>query len=117
MILQVQKSFPAADLCLVEFIGKLQMGKESREVERVLEELLGAGVKRVVFDLGKLDSIDSTGVGLIVMGGGKMKKAGGELRVAGATGVVKDTLTMTHVDRLVRIFPSAEEAMQNFQVT
>jgi anti-sigma B factor antagonist len=115
MILQLQKSQPEPDLCVVEFSGKLLMGNESRQVEKIVGELLNAGVKRLIFEFSKLDTIDSTGVGIIVMSEGKMKKAGGELRVAGATGVVNDALTLTHVDRLVRIFPSLDEAMRNFQ--
>ncbi len=116
MILQLQKSQPAPDLCVLEFSGKLLMGNESRQVEKIVGELLGAGVRRLIFDFSKLDTIDSTGVGIIVMCEGKMKKAGGKLRVAGPTGVVNDALTLTHVDRLVRIFPSTNEAMQNFEV-
>jgi anti-sigma B factor antagonist len=85
-------------------------------VEGKVSELLGGGVKKIIFDLSKLDNIDSTGVGILVMCAGKAKKAGGEVRIAVPEGLVKDTLTMTHVDRLVRIFPMVEEATQDFNV-
>jgi anti-sigma B factor antagonist len=116
MILQLQKSQPVSDICLIEFSGKLMMGNDSRQVEWTVAELLGAGVKKIIFELSKLDSIDSTGVGIIVMCEGKVRKAGGEVRIAGPAGLVRDTLTMTHVDRLVRLFPTANEAVQDFQV-
>ena len=45
MILQLQKSHPAPDICLVEFTGKLMMGNDSRQVEWTVAELLGAGRK------------------------------------------------------------------------
>jgi hypothetical protein len=38
------------------------------------------------------------------------------VRIAGPEGVVKDTLVMTHVDRLVRMFPTVDEATKNFNV-
>jgi anti-sigma B factor antagonist len=116
MILKLQKSQPAPDVCAIEFFGKLIMSNESRQVEWVLAEQLVAGVKRIIFDLSKLDGIDSTGVGIIVMCEGKVRKAGGELRVAGAAGIVNDTLTLTRVDRLIRFFPSASEAMRDFSL-
>ncbi|MGC2768665.1 MAG: STAS domain-containing protein [Candidatus Acidiferrum sp.] len=116
MMLQLQNSQPTADICLIGFSGKLMMGKESRQVESKVTELLGAGMKKIIFDLSKLDSIDSTGVGILVMCGGKVRKAGGEVRIAGPEGVVKDTLVMTHVDRLVRMFPTVDEATKNFNV-
>ena len=117
MILQLQKSQPAPDICLVEFSGKLMMGNDSRQVEWTITELLGVGIKKIIFDLSKLDSIDSTGVGIIVMCEAKVRKAGGALRIAGPEGIVQETLTMTHVDRLVRFFPSASEAAQEFSLS
>jgi anti-sigma B factor antagonist len=73
-------------------------------------------VKKVVFDLSRLDGIDSTGVGIIVVCHAKLQKVGGNLRLAGATGIVLETLQMTHVDKIVSIFPNAEEAGHNFAV-
>jgi anti-sigma B factor antagonist len=116
MILQLRKSQPSPDLCRIEMIGKLMMGNDSRQVEWSVAELLVAGVKKVVFDLSMLDGIDSTGVGIIVVCHAKLQKAGGNLRIAGATGIVLETLQMTHVDRIVPMFRSAEEAAQNFAV-
>lgn len=117
MMLQLLKSHPAPDVCLLGFSGKLLMGKESRQVEGKISELLEAGMKKIIFDLSRLDGIDSTGVGIIVMCGGKVRKAGGEVRIAGPEGLVKDALVMTHIDRLVRIFPTVDEASQNFVVS
>jgi anti-sigma B factor antagonist len=114
MILQLHKTQPSPDLCRIEFVGKLMMGNDSRQVEWSLAELLVAGVKKVVFDLSKLETIDSTGVGIIVVCHARLQKAGGSLRVAAAQGIVLETLHMTHVDRLVQIFPSADAAEQNF---
>jgi anti-sigma B factor antagonist len=116
MILQLKKSQPAPDICLMEFTGKLMMGNDSRQVEWGVAEQLVAGVKKIIFDLSKLEAIDSTGVGIIVMCEGKVRKAGGEVRIAGPAGLVHDTLVMTHVDRLVRIFPTANDAAQDFRV-
>ena len=117
MILQLHKSQPAPDICLVELSGKLMMGNDSRQVEWGVAELLGAGIKKIIFDLSKIDSIDSTGVGIIVMCEAKVRKAGGALRIAGPAGIVHETLVMTHVDRLVQFFPTANAAAQDFSVS
>ena len=116
MILQLQKSQPAPDICIVEFSGKLMMGSESRQVERTVSELLAAGVKKIILELSRLDNIDSTGIGILVMCDGKVRKAGGEMRLAGPAGLVRDTLVMTRIDRLMKLVPTASEALQEFQV-
>ena len=90
------------------------MGNDSRQVEWSVDECINAGVKSIVLDLGGLDMIDSTGVGIIVMCHAKLEKAGGSMRIAGAHGIIQEILHMTHVDRIVRFFATAEEASQNF---
>ena len=114
MILQLHKTQPTPDICLIAFTGKLMMGNDSRQVEWNISELLIAGVKKIIFDLSRLDGIDSTGVGILVMCQAKMQKAGGMLGIAGPQGIVEQTLMLTHVDRLVPFFPSADLAAQNF---
>jgi anti-sigma B factor antagonist len=117
MTLQLIKRKPEPDICVIDFSGKLVMGKESRKVEQTVEELLDNGTRKIVFDLSRLNGIDSTGVGIIVMCGGKVRKAGGEVKIAGPVGLVNDTLMLTHVDRLVKFYPSAKEASQTFAVS
>lgn len=114
MILEVQKKSPAPALGILELRGRLLMGNDSRQVEWAVVEWINGEVKSVILDLSRLDMIDSTGVGIIVMCHAKLEKAGGSLRIAGAKGIVQEILHMTHVDRIVRFFPTAEEASKNF---
>jgi len=114
MNLQVHKHQLSPELCQLEFVGKLLMGNEAKQVEWNVSELLVAGVNKVIFDFSMLDSIDSTGVGIIVMCQAKLQKAGGSLKLAGAQGIVLDTLHMTRVDRLVPLFGTVKEAEQDF---
>jgi anti-sigma B factor antagonist len=90
------------------------MGNDSRQVEWSVDEWIKAGVNSIVLDLRGLDMMDSTGVGIIVMCHAKLEKAGGSMRIAGARGIVQEILHMTHVDRIVKFFATAEEASQNF---
>jgi anti-sigma B factor antagonist len=114
MILEVQKKSPSAAVGILELRGKLLMGNDSRQVEWAVVEWIKDEVKSVILDLGGLEMIDSTGVGIIVMCHARLEKAGGSLRIAGAKGIIQEILHMTHVDRIVRFFPTAEEASKNF---
>lgn len=58
--------------------------------------------------------MDSTGIGIIAMCSGKLKKAGGELRVAGAKGVVEEVLKLTHMENIVSLHTTAAEAAAGF---
>jgi anti-sigma B factor antagonist len=116
MTLQLQKSQATPDIWVLALSGRLLMGNDSRNVELAFSELLLEGVKKVVADITRLESLDSTGVGILVVCHGRIQKAGGALRIASSPGIVHDALMMTHVDKLIRFFPSAEEATKNFEV-
>jgi hypothetical protein len=42
-----------------------------------------------------------------------LKNSGGTLRLAGAKGMVQGVLRLTHVDRVIGIYPTAGEACQD----
>ena len=116
MILQLHKHLLSPDLCQLEFVGKLLMGNDSRQVEWAINDLLKNGLKKVVVDLRGLDAIDSTGVGILVMCNAKLQKAGGVMRIVSTDGIVESTLQMTHVDRIVKFFATVEEANEKFEL-
>ncbi|HUI50526.1 MAG TPA: STAS domain-containing protein [Terriglobales bacterium] len=115
MILEIEKKQIPTDVSLLELRGRLLMGNDSRQVEWAIAELMKDGVKKVVMDLRQLDAIDSTGVGILVMCNAKLQKAGGVMRIVSTDGIVESTLQMTHVDRIVKFFPTVEEASEKFE--
>jgi anti-anti-sigma factor len=82
-------------------------------VEWQVEDLLKEHEKKIIFDFSELKYLDSTGVGILVMCAGKVKQAGGELRVAGAQGIVEQTLKMTRVDQIVTLCATVDAASEN----
>jgi anti-anti-sigma factor len=75
---------------------------------------VGEGRKKVILDFSGVTNIDSTGIGIVVMSAGHLKKAGGELRVAGATAHVEEVLKITNVNQIVVLHPSTAAAAASF---
>src|ERR1035441_4965342 len=94
--------------------GRITLGRESKQLEWAVETLVGEGRKKVILDLSGVTNVDSTGIGIIVMSAGKLKKAGGELRVAGATAHVEDVLKMTNIDQIVVLHSTTAAAASGF---
>jgi anti-sigma B factor antagonist len=116
MILTIASKHLDPDISVLEMAGRICLGSASQQVEWSLADLLKQNQKKIVFDLSGVTVLDSTGVGIIVMCYAKVKKAGGNLRIAGANGMVEETLKMTNVDKIMPFYPSLAEATQNFQL-
>ena len=114
MILTIEQKQIAPDITVLELTGRIVLGNNSRDVELKLGELLRDRARKIIFDLKGVNMLDSTGVGILVVCKGKMAKEGGELRIAGATGIVDEVLRMTSVNKLMQFFPSVQEAAAGF---
>ncbi len=67
----------------------LLLGPACQELESLIAELMASGVRNMVFDLSGVTRIDSTGIGRFIDTYGRLKKSGGEMRLAGAAGPVR----------------------------
>jgi anti-sigma B factor antagonist len=113
-MLEIQTKQLAPDIVVLEIAGRITLGRESKQLEWAVETLVGEGRKKVIFDIAGVTNVDSTGIGIIVMSSGKLKQAGGELRVAGASPHVGEVMKTTNVDRIVVLHPTTAAAAAGF---
>lgn len=95
---------------MVALSGRLVLGKDLDTMETAVKGLVAAGQKRIVFDLSTLDYADSAGIGTMVSCLTHIKKAQGELRVAGANARVARLFKLTGIEHLLAMYPSVAEA-------
>jgi len=113
-MLEIQTKQVQHDIIVLELTGRITIGRDCKQLEWAVENLVKEGRKKATLDLSGVTSVDSTGIGIIVMSAGQIKKSGGELRVAGANGHVEQVLRMTNVDQIVHLHPSATTAATGF---
>lgn len=113
-MLEIQTKRLEPDIVVLEIAGKLTLGRECKQLEWATDNLIREQQKKVIFDLSGVTRIDSTGIGILVMSAGQVKKAGGQLHLAGATGHIEHVLLVSGVDKLVPLHPTAAAAAANF---
>lgn len=76
-----------------------------------MQEITGNSHDRVILDLGEVEFLDSSGLGAVV---GAMKHLGRERRLdlANLTPTVEKVFRITRMDRVFRIFPTTEAALE-----
>jgi anti-sigma B factor antagonist len=111
---EMKKELIGPDVAVLHLSGRIAMGKPCQDIDAQVDELIREKVSKVVLDLTHVDRVDSTGFGTIVLNSGKLKKAGGELRVAGATGIVAEIAHSSQIPRIVPFHTNVEDAVANF---
>jgi anti-sigma B factor antagonist len=97
-------------VAVIKISGRLIFGREADRLETVVNDLVKEKQAKFVFDLSALDYVDSSGIGTIVSCLTQIKKAGSELRTAGANPRIQRLLTMTGVDKLLTQYATLAEA-------
>ena len=97
-------------VAVIAISGRLALGGETEKLDAAVTKLLGQEQKKVVLDISHLDYVDSSGVGMLVACLTKMKKAGGEMKVAGANPRIRRIFSMTGVESLMPLFDTVEAA-------
>jgi len=110
-MLEISQNELAPGIVVVTLAGKLMLGPEGDVVVRTVEELLRQGKRTIIFDLGGVGAMDSTGIGRFISSFNKISAAGGEMRMAAAGGHVLQSFRVSLLDKVFRFYPSVEEAL------
>ena len=114
---QIRQEQTDTDIALVHISGRITLGRECQDVEQAVDGLIRDGKKKIVLDLTDLNYMDSTGIGIIVMCSGKVKAAGGELRLAALQPRIAELMKMTRIDQIMQFYPTAAAATENFTLS
>jgi len=102
------------DVFVMQPAGRITMGRPCQEIEWLVDELVRGNIRKLVLDLASVDRVDSTGIGVIVTSAGKLRKVGGEMRLAGAKGMVHDIMYTANIPRIISFYETMEEAAASF---
>jgi anti-anti-sigma factor len=113
MPLEITHREPAPGKEVVALTGKLMLGSDGEPIVPLVEDLLKQGKRTIIFDLSGLTVIDSTGIGRFIGSYNKIVAAGGEMRMAGATGHILHSFKVSLLDQVFPFFESVEEAARD----
>ena len=103
-----------ATVTIVDIGGRIVLGKESAALRKLVFELLSEGHKRILFDLGGVSDIDSSGLGLLVSTYTSVRSQGGELKLLNLTKSVRDLMQITRLYTVFDILDDEAVAVRSF---
>ncbi len=98
-----------AEHTVLEVGGEVDVYTAPRLRERLIE-LVDGGARNVVVDLGRVDFLDSTGLGVLVGALKRLRAVGGTFSLVCAKEPLLKIFRITALDQVFPIHPSVEEA-------
>ncbi len=100
---------------VISISGKFLGSIEGPAFKDKIEELKDAGKTRVVIDLSKADFMDSSGIGALIGALTSIKKADGDMKLAGMKDRIKNLFLLTRLlGPVFDDYDTIEEAAQSF---
>jgi anti-sigma B factor antagonist len=96
---------------ILDLEGKLGLGPTVDDFRTAWSDALATGSRKLVVNLAKVPVIDSSGIGVLVRCHASMAAKGGKMTIAGASGVVRQALKLTHVDQLLEFHEDEASAL------
>jgi len=111
---QITKRRIDPNVVVLDISGRITLGRDCQDLEWAVEDLIRDNTTKVIFDLSRLDYVDSTGIGVIVMSVAKMTSAGGQLCLASPQPRIIELLRVTKLDQVWRLYATVAEAADAF---
>ena len=101
-------------IIILNLNGRLIVGEPVTDLRAKITRLSAAGANNVVLNLAKVDYIDSTGLGGMVIGYTTLKKAGGALKLTGMNRRNLELLVLTKLSGIFETFEDEQTAVNSF---
>lgn len=98
------------DIVSVVLTGTLVEENCSYLLDCVEEEVL-QGRKKLILECGQLTYVSSMGLGMLVRVNSRMKKLGGDVKLAEVQGTVAQILSIVGLNRVFQIYPTVDDAI------
>jgi anti-sigma B factor antagonist len=101
-------------VAIIRLEGHIRMGEATDDLRAQVEEYIAQGNPRILIDMGKVKSLDSTGIGVLVRSLTLAKQKTGTVKLFNLPTSAQEVLRVTGVLRLFETFPDESTAMNSF---
>jgi anti-anti-sigma factor len=112
MSLEIRES-SREDIIILSLKGRITM-EESDSLREAVQQLIGDGHRRMLFDLTHVDYVDSTGLGGMVICYTSLKRLDGALKLVNPNKRNIEMLALTRLHTIFEVFTELQDAVNSF---
>jgi len=99
---------------IVDLAGRMTVGPEATAFRDKIAALISAGTRNVVLNLKRVDYIDSTGLGALVMSATSERRQGGNVKLVNLSRRSIELLVITKLATVFEIFNDEQDAVNSY---
>ncbi len=99
---------------VIELKGSLVGGEETDELSSAVADFVEQGNKKLIIDLGKVDYLNSTAIGVLVKAHTTYKKQQGQVKLCGINKNINNIFVITKLTLVFDVCDTREEAIKAF---
>ncbi|MGA2623459.1 MAG: STAS domain-containing protein [Bacteroidota bacterium] len=94
--------------------GSVLGGPDATALNNELHKLVDKHKKKVVVDMSGVQSMNSSGLAMLIEAMKTMKDAKGDLKIAAATEKIQSLMAMTKLTTIFELYPTVKKAVASF---
>ena len=102
------------DVTILDIHGKITIGEGSAEIRNTVRDLLQGSRKKILFNLGDVSYVDSSGIGELVSSFTTVTNQGGQLKLLHLTKKLQELLAITKLLTVFDTFNDEQEAVASY---
>jgi anti-sigma B factor antagonist len=109
------KEKEVGEVVVLELSGKIMGGPDASLLNDKLHELIEKGKTQIIADLGSVNWMNSSGLGILIGGLTTMRNNGGDLKLANVTDRIQSLLMITKLLTVFDAHDTLEKAVASFK--
>jgi len=102
---------PQGEVMILQLSGKIMGGEDHELFHSQIKTLINEGYVDVILNMGKVNWINSTGLGVLVSGYHTLKKNGGQMRICDVSGRIDNILNVTQLKLVFETYDNEAAAL------
>ncbi|MDR1728564.1 MAG: STAS domain-containing protein [Acidobacteriota bacterium] len=113
MVMEIKKR-EVGDIRILDCSGKITLGEGTMTVRNTVRDILNAGGKKIILNLGDVNYVDSSGIGELVSTYTTVTNGGGQLKLLHLTKKIQELLAITKLLTVFQVFEDEQAAIASF---
>ncbi len=101
-------------ITVVTLEGSVLGGPDATALNDSLHKLVEKRKKKIVVDLSGVESMNSSGLTMLIGALTTVRRVGGELKIAEASKKIESLLVITKLTTVFEIYPTVKQALESF---